>query len=494
MRFGQFPPCSGWKAPRTPSVADAPSAPLFVANRAHRKRRIARGLALTDPSHSESALPSEPIDRILEPLARFLDVEAAGGVLLLGCTAIALVAANSPIADSYLGFWSTRIGLTVGDFEVVHSLKHWINDALMAVFFFVIGLEVKRELVSGELRDLRQAALPIAAALGGMLAPALIFLALQRGEPGARGWGIPMATDIAFVVGCLALLGPRAPRSLRVFLLSVAIADDIGAILVIAVGYTESVNLGWLAAGVAGIFGVMGLSRLGVRRVSVYVVVSAPIWLAFHESGVHATIVGVALGLATPTRAWVGNETLQFSADRIGRYLRGESWTSAGQRHHALRELETAARETLSPLERIETALHPWSSFAIMPIFALANAGVPVATSALRDPIASAVLAGLLLGKPLGILLFSVVAVRTGVAQLPEGVGWGVLASGGCLAGIGFTMALFIAGLALDGALLDAAKLGVLGASLFSAAAGMLGLWLTLKPTQELGPAPDGAT
>jgi NhaA family Na+:H+ antiporter len=440
---------------------------------------------VTEPKFpsTSSALPPEPIDRLLQPLARFLHVEAAGGVLLLGCSALALALANSPVSEAYTAIWKTPLGFRLGAFEMVHSLQHWINDGLMAIFFFVIGLEVKRELVLGELRDPRQAVLPVAAALGGMLVPAGIFLLLQQGEPGARGWGIPMATDIAFVVGCLALLGSRIPRALRVLLLSLAIADDIGAILVIAVGYTESLDMRWLLAGLLGLGFVRVLSRVGVRAIGVYIMAGAPVWFAFHESGVHATLVGVLLGLMTPTEAWLAHSRLGFSVERVGRYLTGETWEGAGHRRAVLRELETAARETLSPLERIENGLHPWSSFGIMPIFALANAGVALDPAAFAEPIAVAVAVGLLLGKPLGIVLFGAVAIRVGLAQLPEGVGWGAMLGAGWLAGIGFTMALFIAGLALEGPLLDAAKLGVLAASLLAAAAGMLVLIATLpKP------------
>jgi NhaA family Na+:H+ antiporter len=283
-----------------------------------------------------------------------------------------------------------------------------------------------------------------------------------------------MATDIAFVVGCLALLGSRIPRTLRVLLLSLAIVDDIGAILVIAIGYTDHVEIGWLLAGLLGLGFVRVLGRVGVRAIGVYVLAGAPIWLAFHESGVHATLVGVLLGLMTPTEAWVAHSRLGFSVERVGRYLKGETWECAGERRRVLRELEAAARETLSPLERIETALHPWSSFLIMPIFALANAGVVLEPAAFAEPIAVAVALGLLLGKPLGVLLFGAVAIRLGLAQLPEGVGWGAMLGAGLLAGIGFTMALFIAGLALESPLLEAAKIGVLAASALAAAAGVL--------------------
>ncbi|MDH3685693.1 MAG: Na+/H+ antiporter NhaA, partial [Myxococcales bacterium] len=240
-------------------------------------------------SPTGSALPREPIQRLVGPLERFLHIESAGGVVLLFAALMALGLANSPWSEWFLGLWKTRVAFAIGGFEMDHSLKHWINDGLMAIFFFVIGLEVKRELVLGELRDLRRAVLPLVAAVGGMVVPAGIYLAFQAGEPAARGWGIPMATDIAFVVGILALLGSRIPMSLRVMLLSLAIADDIGAILVIAVGYTADLSLGWLAFGLSGMGVVILLGRLGVRSVAVYMGVGGFVWLGFHESGVHAT-------------------------------------------------------------------------------------------------------------------------------------------------------------------------------------------------------------
>ncbi len=289
-----------------------------------------------------------------------------------------------------------------------------------------------------------------------------------------------MATDIAFVVGCLAILGNRVPRGLRVLLLSLAIADDIGAILVIAVGYTETLYWTPLLLAFAGIGAVLGLARLGVRSMAVYVLVGTGVWLAFHDSGIHATLAGVILGLITPTRAWVAHSRLGSVSEQVRSYLHGESWESAGQRLDTLRDLETAARETLSPLERIEHSMHPWSSFVIMPIFALANAGVPIEFDLITDPVATAVAVGLVAGKPLGILVASFLAVKTGIGDLPEGVGWASIVGAGLLAGIGFTMALFIAGLALDGDSLGAAKLGILGASLLAAVAGMGVLFATL--------------
>jgi NhaA family Na+:H+ antiporter len=354
-----------------------------------------------------------------------------------------------------------------------HSLSHWINDGLMAIFFFVIGLEVKREIVHGELGSLRQAALPISAALGGMVVPAGIYLALQGGGPAAAGWGIPMATDIAFVVGCLALLGPRVPRALRVLLLSLAIADDIGAILVIAIGYTDAIGWGALGAGLLGIGAIGLLSRLGVRGFGMYVLLGFCVWIAFHESGVHATVAGVILGLMTPARAYLEDTTLAQALKRVTKGMHGDR--DAGS-HGATEVLEVqwATRETVSPLAYLETTLHPWVGFAIMPLFALANAGVPFTVSDLGDPVAIAVGMGLVIGKPIGIVGFSWLAVRAGLAALPQGVTWGLLLGGSLLAGIGFTMALFISGLALDADTLDAAKVGVLAASAVAAGLGML--------------------
>lgn len=429
-------------------------------------------------------LPIEPIDRLSGPLKRFLHVEAASGFLLLLVTGAALLLANSPLSEEFLSFWKTPISFRFASFEISHSLKHWINDALMTIFFFVVGLEVKRELVLGELKDLRSAALPLVAAIGGMIVPASLYLALQAGEPGARGWGIPMATDIAFVVGCLALLGSRVPMGFRILLLSLAIADDIGAILVIAVGYASDLNFSALLFGFLGIGCVLGLANLGVRSVPIYFIVGSLIWFAFHESGVHATIAGVILGLLTPARSWVSGEHLRAIVHRFGSYLQGEELSAAKKDHMTLRSVELAARESLSPLERLETTLHPWVSFVIMPLFAFANAGVPLGSTDFWEPVKIAVIVGLVLGKPLGVWCFSWLAVRAGLAKLPQGVTFGILAGGGILAGIGFTMAMFIADLALDEALLDAAKIGILLGSALCAGVGVLLLsWLLPKPS-----------
>ncbi|MGH0034092.1 MAG: Na+/H+ antiporter NhaA [Myxococcota bacterium] len=428
----------------------------------------------------ELPLPREPIHRITVPIAHFLHIEAASGGVLLACTAIALMMANSDWSAAYLSFWKTPVGFGFGDFQVSHSLKHWINDGLMAVFFFVIGLEVKREIAIGELGSLRKAALPVAGALGGMIVPAGIYLVLQSGQPGQAGWGIPMATDIAFVVGCLAVLGSRVPHGLRVMLLSLAIVDDIGAILVIAIGYTSSIDTEALILGAAGIAIVAVMARLGVRSFAVYTAVGALTWFGFHESGIHATIAGVILGLMTPPQPRVGQPLLRNILDRA---IEGQAlgrWDDPVGRADRLSQFRQATLQAVSPLEYVEHRLHPWVGFVIMPVFALANAGVPLDPRSLADPVAFAVAAGLMLGKPLGIVAFVFVAVRLGIAQLPVGLGWGSIVGGGVLAGIGFTMALFISELALGPDLLDAAKIGVFAASALSMLLGLGVLALTL--------------
>lgn len=431
-------------------------------------------------SDSNLPVPQGPIDRLIQPVARFLHIEAASGVALLVFTVAALALANSPWADVFLGFWKTKAGFTIGPFEFKHSIKHLINDGLMVMFFFVVGLEVKRELAVGELREFRRAALPIAAAVGGMVVPAGFYLLLQHGQPGERGWGVPMATDIAFVVGCLALLGPSVPHGLRVFLLSLAIVDDIGAILVIAVGYSGNLSWGWLGAGAGGLMLVRACALLGVRNLGVYTVLGLGVWFAFHESGVHATIAGVILGLMTPAKSYVSEQSYRELLERGMGILRGDKLHSGPDLPARLRQLQWITREVVSPLEFLLNALHPWVAFVIMPLFAFANAGVPIRFADLTSPISLAIAAGLILGKPIGIVMASWLSVRSKVAQLPDGVGWAAVVGGGCLAGIGFTMALFIAGLALQDQLLDTAKIGILWASAISAVIGMLLLRGTL--------------
>lgn len=427
-------------------------------------------------------LPRELVDGLIKPFARFLNIEAAGGAILLLFTVAALVLSNSPWAHPFLNAWETPIGLQIGSLEFERSLREWINDGLMTLFFFLVALELKRELVLGELNNPRMAALSIAAALGGMLVPAalyLLYLMPQSGHIGGGGWGTVMATDTAFVIGCLALLGWRIPQSLRVFMLSLAIVDDIGAILVVAIGYSTHIAWGALTVGALGVAIVRGMTLVGVRSVPIYFLVGGLIWLAVDASGIHAAITGVVLGLLTPARRWVSDERLYAILDRVVAYPADDTSGDTKDRQ-TLQVAEIAARETLSPVERLEIALHPWVSFGIMPLFAFANAGVPISLGDFGNPVTVAVFGGLALGKPIGIMTFSWLAVRSGIAIRPSDLSWSLLAGGGLLAGIGFTMALFIANLAFSQSLIDGAKLGILSASIVSALAGLTLLaWLS---------------
>jgi NhaA family Na+:H+ antiporter len=427
-------------------------------------------------------LPRELVDRLTKPFGRFLHIEALGGGLLLLATVAALVLSNSPWAQAFASAWELPVGLRIGAFEFARSSREWINDGLMTLFFFVVALELKRELVLGELRSPRTAAFSIAAALGGMLVPAALYLTLQLGREGAHGWGTVMATDTAFVIGCLALLGRRIPQSLRVFMLSLAIVDDIGAILVVAIGYSSQLDWVALALGAVGMAGVRGMGLLGVRSIPIYFLVGTLSWAAVDASGVHATITGVALGLLTPTGRWVSEPRLQAILGRVVSDSSEDPRSDQAQKRRAWKLTEVAIRETLSPVERLEMMLHPWVSFVVMPLFAFANAGMPLSTAELGNPITLAVFVGFTIGKPVGVVTFGWLAVRSGLARRPAGMGWGLLAGGGLLAGIGFTMALFIGDLAFPDELIDAAKLGILSASVVSAAAGLAALaWLTSK-------------
>jgi NhaA family Na+:H+ antiporter len=466
----------------------APHAALVQARGVPGPERVFMSVKRARNDEPDLSLPSHVIDRIIQPVVRFMHVEAASGGVLLLFTIAALVLANSPLAPAFMNFWNTPVGVSVGAFEFRHSLKHLINDGLMAIFFFVVGLEVKRELVLGELREVRRAMLPLLAALGGAIAPAAIYLYLLRGQPGGQGWGIPMATDIAFVVGCMALLGPRVPHPLRVMLLTLAIADDIFAILVIALGYSAGIRWPWLGAALSGLAIVYLSRKAGVRSFGVFTVLAFAVWYAFHESGIHATVAGVALGLLTPARNYVTDAMYRQVLDRAGDELHGSNGAPPSDLPARLRRIQWLTREVISPLEYLLNALHPWVAFGIMPLFAFANAGVPVRLGDLGEPVALAIMYGLVLGKPIGIVVASWLAVTLRIAERPTGVGWPAIIGAGCLGGIGFTMALFIAGLALQDALLDMAKIGVLAASLISAVLGMLLLRVTLPDQQSRSP------
>ncbi len=419
--------------------------------------------------------------QLVMPAQRFIHTEATSGIVLVISALAALVWANSAWSHSYFALWSTEFHLQLGGLVFSETLQHLVNDGLMGIFFFVVGLEIRRELLVGELSQRRRAMLPAAAALGGMVVPALIFAALNAGGPGAGGWGIPMATDIAFALGVLALLGDRISAELRIFLLALAIVDDLGAILVIAVFYTEEIS--WWALGVALVVvaSIVIMRRLGVLSVYLYVLAGAALWLAVLKSGVHATVAGVILGAMTPEQPHLARKSFASSADslltRFREALQAEDTETADA---ALGQLEDVIEATESPLDRLLRVVHPWSSYLILPIFALANSGVEasaeLARSALESAVTLGVALGLVLGKPVGILLFAWVAVRLRVADLLPGMSWRQLAGVGVLGGIGFTVSIFIASLSFEGTpRLPEAKLGVLVASLV---AGVMGFAL----------------
>ncbi|AJQ95531.1 Na+/H+ antiporter NhaA [Gynuella sunshinyii] len=428
-------------------------------------------------------LPKEHIDWVVHPITRFVKIEAAAGVVLLLFTVLALSLANSPLRVPFSHLWQISIGINIGPLAFERSLHGWINDAIMTLFFFLIALELKRELVLGELRNPRLAMLSISAALGGMLVPALIYLIFQYGESGQSGWGTVMATDTAFVIGCLALLGKNIPKSLRIFMLSLAVVDDIGAIIVVAVGYSSSIDWIAIGLGVAGFVVIRAMAFIGIRSITLFFIMGGLIWMVVDASGIHPTVTGVILGLMTPTTKWVSDDHLHAIMDRVVAYPRGDHWSGDTPDRQALITAEAAARETLSPVERLEIMLHPWVGFVVMPLFAFANAGIPLKGTSITSTVTIAVFLGFVLGKPVGIFLFSWIAVQLRIAILPKGLSWRMLFGGGMLAGIGFTMALFIANLAFSPEQINAVKLGILSASVFSALVGLTLLRYFSLPT-----------
>ncbi|WP_207210530.1 Na+/H+ antiporter NhaA [Nocardioides zhouii] len=434
----------------------------------------------TGPVYSAS---NRPLARLVaRPVREFLRVEAAGSLLLLLAAAVALVWANSPWAASYDSLWHTHLVLDVGPLHLDESLQHWVNDALMVVFFFVVGLEIKYELVNGDLRDPKTAALPIIAAIGGMVVPAGLYLALNPpGSDGSAGWGIPMATDIAFAVGVLGILGRRIPSAARLFLLTLAIVDDIGAILVIAVFYTSDLSLGWLALAI-GLLGVMAIAKqLKIWTTVFYAVVGVVLWFALLQSGVHATLAGVAIGLLAPARPLLNEEV-----------ARGYATDALRDRHldaDELARMRFLMKESVSVVERLQSRLHPVSAYVVLPVFALANAGVELGAigQVLTEPVGLGIMLGLVLGKPVGIFLASFAAVRLGLGRLPDGTSWPMVLGLGAVGGIGFTVSIFIAGLSFPGAdlLTEEAKIAILLASLVAAVVGVVVLLVSTKPIPE---------
>jgi NhaA family Na+:H+ antiporter len=404
--------------------------------------------------------------RALAPVESFLAIEAASGILLLAAAAIALIWANSPWRESYSALWHLPFGVRLGPFSFERDLHFWINDGVMTIFFFVVGLEIRREIHHGELSELRRAALPLAAAVGGMLIPACIFAALNLGGESIKGWGIPMATDIAFAVGVLTLLGSRVPPALRILLLALAVIDDVGAILVIAIFYSSGfVPMGFLVLGV-GLVAILAMQMLGVRSPWAYVPPAGVVWAGAYAAGIHPTLAGVAVGLMTPVRAWFGREKFIEQADASVAALREHEDSDERALLPHLDHVNRARREAVSPVERIQHALHGWVAFGAMPLFALANAGVSLGDASFSGEsllVFLGVVVGLVVGKPVGILAFSWIATRFGIAALPRGVTWPQVGVVGVVAGIGFTMSIFIAALAFPaGTSLETSKVGIL--------------------------------
>jgi Na+:H+ antiporter, NhaA family len=443
------------------------------------------------------------VDRVLAPFQQFFRTGSAGGIVLLACTALALGWANSPWSESYFHLWEQNFTIGFEQVAMRQSLHHWINDGLMVVFFFLVGLEIKREMLVGELASLRQSALPIAAALGGMVVPALIFAAFNAGTPGAAGWGIPMATDIAFALGVLALLGPTVPLALKVFLAALAIVDDIGAVLVIAFFYSKGISVDHLLLAGAFMAALIICNRLLIRHTLVYAVLGICLWLAVHGSGVHATVAGVLLAMAVPTRTRIDEDEFLHRADEaVGEFRAASdpelsSVISNNAQQEALHALEGAVDEVQSPLMKMEHALHAPVAFAIMPLFALANAGVRLDSamfSGISWRVVLGIALGLVVGKAAGITLASWAAVRSGIATMPPAVSWPSIHGAAWLGGIGFTMSLFVADLAFGpGPMLDSAKVAVISASLVAGVVGFVLLRRHARPASDVPLTPPVA-
>ena len=441
---------------------------------------------------------------VVQPVQRFMDTSASGAIVMLLAAVAALLWVNLGSADAYERLWTSEVHFAVGDWEPLHlNLREWVNDGLMAFFFFLVALEIKRELVSGELRDPKAAALPVIAAAGGMVLPAALYLVFNAGGPGQNGWGVPMATDIAFAVAIVTAVGPRIPSGLRVFLLSLAIVDDLGAILVIAVFYTSGVSFGWLALSVSAMVAAWGLQRIHVRAVLPYFLLAVFCWYAMHESGVHATIAGVAFGLLTPAWSFYSPRAFRLYASRIvdevAKVYRDDvlSHREYDVTRTAVRDMERLSIDAEAPLDRLEHRLTPWVTFLVVPVFAFANAGLVLPDRALtawvESPVALGIVLGLLVGKTFGVLGATYLAVKLRVGSLPSGTSWGQVLAVSMTAGIGFTVALFVAELAFDEpALNEAAKLGIFIGSAVAAVLGYLLLrFVPGKPSGASAPTPQ---
>jgi Na+:H+ antiporter, NhaA family len=404
-------------------------------------------------------------------------MEAAGGIVLLASTVTALIWSNSPWHEGYHNLLETQLTVGFGPFVVTENRHHWINDGLMSLFFFLVGLEIKREFLVGELSSLRRAAFPFLAAMGGLIVPALFFVALAREPEFHRGWAIPISTDIAFTLGLLAVLGSRIPTALRVFVTALAIVDDIFAVAVIAIFYTNEINYWSLGLGFAGVLLSLVANVLGVRKPIVYAVIGIAVWWGVMNSGVHATIAGILLAFTIPARNFLDKSQFVEQSEWLLARLK-KARPGSFEEHSIIHTLERKAEMAESPLHRIEHGLQPWISFLVMPLFALANAGVDVIhnlAGGFTHPVGIGILVGLFVGKPVGIWVFSFAAAKTGIAMPPANLSWRKMFGATWLCGIGFTMSLFVAGLAFeDEALLNVSKIAILGASVLSGAAGAI--------------------
>ena len=424
-------------------------------------------------------------DYIFRSAESFFKKEASSSVLLLLASMAAVFLANSSFATTYHNFLHTEVALGLGQYQISKSLLHWINDGLMTFFIFIVGLEIKREILVGELSTPKNALLPVIAALGGMLFPGVIYFALNRGTPTAGGWGIPMATDIAFALGAIAVFGRRLPVGLRVFLSAFAIADDLGAVVIIAVFYTKKIVWSYLLICIFFVAGLIVANVFWIRWTLLYTLLGLGIWLAVLNSGVHPTVAGFVVAMFIPARGKYDTDIFVKKVKEIMDEFKCEE-QSCGysillDRGHlnAVHALEIACHEVETPLQRLEHSLHPWIAFVLLPLFAFANAGLSLRgvdlTSIVHQPLTSGITLGLFLGKPIGIVLFSFLAVKTGMAVLPAEVGWSHIIGAGMLGGIGFTMSLFVSGLSfVSPELLNSAKLGILSGSILAAGAGLV--------------------
>ncbi len=440
---------------------------------------------------------STPVERAVQPVRDFADQESSGGIVLLACALVSLALVNSPLSAEFLALWNNQLTVALGGMGVAKSVHFWINDGLMALFFFVVGLEIKREVLVGELSSPRQASLPLIAAVGGMAVPAGLYYAFNPSGPEASGWGIPMATDIAFALGVLVLFGKRVPAALKVFLTALAIFDDIGAVLVIAFFYTDHLTPVAIAASGALLVLTVAANGLGVRSVLVYGILGVALWVAMLNSGFHATVAGILLAFAIPARSRIDSDSFVGRSESLLDEFRrvsdsGEDALRNDRQQRILLALERESERASTPLQRLEYALHPWVAFLVMPVFALANAGVALGgmtADIATHTVTSGIMAGLVLGKPLGIAGCVWLAVKLRLADLPDQVTWLQIGAVGFLAGIGFTMALFVGGLAFAGGVLEAAaKVGILAGSLLAGVIGAALLWTAQQSGSKVAP------